>query len=96
MKRFLIPVALISLVRRRLGFRAQPGNPFAPKKRSSSFADLGKVTVEVTPKEAKPGETVQVKLTVETKPAPGPIPSNPKTRISRAPIASTGSHGLPI
>ena len=59
---------------------AQP-NPFekGPKKRAT-FADVGKVTVEVTPKEAKPGETVQVKLTVAPNPGNWTYPVNPKDR----------------
>ncbi len=79
MKRFLIPVALICLFSAGSA-SAQPGGPLdapGPKKRST-FADLGKVTVEVTPKEAKPGETVQVKLTVETKPGAWTYPVKPK------------------
>jgi thiol:disulfide interchange protein DsbD len=58
---------------------AAPPDPFnkAPK-RPRSFADLATVSVEVYPKQAKPGETVQVKLTVEPKPGAWTYPAKPK------------------
>lgn len=50
-----------------------------PKKRTT-FADLGKVSVEVTPREAKPGQTVQVKLTVSPTLGSWTYPVNPKDK----------------
>ena len=46
---------------------AQPGDPFASipaRPGKMTFADYGKVTMEVSPKAARPGETVTVKVTV--------------------------------
>ena len=78
MTRFLVSFALIACSLAAAPVSAQP-NPFekGPKKRTT-FADLGKVTVEVTPKEAKPGETVQVKLTVQPFPGNTTYPAKPK------------------
>jgi thiol:disulfide interchange protein len=80
MKRTLFPAAVaVLLAANSVG--AQPGNPFAVKKPGRfTFADLAQVTVEVTPKEAKPGETVQVKLTVAPKPGNWTYPVKPKDR----------------
>ena len=78
MTRSLVAIALIAGTLSATSVSAQP-NPFekGPKKRTT-FADLGKVTVEVTPKEAKPGETVQVKLTVVPALGAWTYPVNPK------------------
>ena len=96
MMRFLLPLALI------VGTFSPVAAQFetAPKKPGrTSFADLGKVTVEVTPKEAKPGETVQIKLTVAPQPGAWTYPVNPKdpTQPARGAIAAaTAAKASPV
>lgn len=66
MTRTLSLFALLSLGLAAPVAAAPPGdNPFGGKTiKPKKFSDVGKIKVEVTPKEAKPGQTVQVRLTV--------------------------------
>lgn len=83
MKRFLIPVALFALALSTSAF-AQPGGLGSTGKKRKGFPDLAKVTVEVSPKEAKPGETVQVKLTVTPSAGSWTYPTKPKDPNQRS------------
>ncbi|MDB5313100.1 MAG: dsbD [Gemmataceae bacterium] len=55
------------------------GNPFgaAPVGHPKRFTDVGKMNVEVSPREAKPGQTVTVKLTVTPVGDAWTYPTNP-------------------
>lgn len=77
MMRFVLPFAFLFLTG--LTGNAQFDGPKKPTSRPK-FSDLGTVTVEVSPKEAKPGQTVQVKLTVEPKPLAWTYPTSPKDK----------------
>jgi len=77
MKRIVLPLAILLLTGLTVG--AQPLGTKNPAGRTK-FSDLGTVTVEVSPKEAKPGQTVQVKLTVEPKLLAWTYPTSPKDK----------------
>ncbi|MFO0802254.1 MAG: cytochrome c biogenesis protein CcdA [Gemmataceae bacterium] len=77
MMRFVLPFAFLFLTG--LTGNAQFDGPKKPTNRPK-FSDLGTVTVEVSPKEAKPGQTVQVRLTVEPKPLAWTYPTSPKDK----------------
>jgi len=77
MTRFALSFAL-SL----LAAASAPAQFDGPKKPVSrpKFSDLGSVSVEVLPKEAKPGQSVKVLLTVEPKPLAWTYPTKPKDK----------------
>ncbi|HEY2909804.1 MAG TPA: cytochrome c biogenesis protein CcdA, partial [Gemmataceae bacterium] len=73
MKRLILPLVLLIGSVAAAPAQAQFG-------RKSSFADLGSVSVQVSPKEARPGETVQVKFTVAPNKGAWTYPVHPKDR----------------
>ena len=82
MIRFLVPLAFAILAA-----SAAPGQFETPKKvagKPKRFSDVGRITVEVSPKEAKPGQTVQVTLTVEPTTFAWTYPAKPSDASQRS------------
>lgn len=74
MKRLILPLVLL------IGAIAASPVQAQFSRRGASFADLGSVSVEVSPKEARPGETVQVKFTVAPSKGAWTYPVHPKDK----------------
>ncbi len=77
MNRSLSVLALVALLLTGATGLAQPPGEFAAALGPRTSADFGQVSVEIRPKEAKPGQTVSVLLTVTPAPKAWTYPNHP-------------------